>query len=97
MNAYVIGPGSWVRCVLAAPYSQIIPGSIYKVLSVHTMSHPCNGPHDHRCRQVAFLLAGITDPYCSQCFVPVRPGGPAFLTALLNNVRSSTPALKGPK
>lgn len=80
----VIGPGSWVRCVRRAVASEFSVGNIYKVVSIHPMSGPCNGPPDHQCREIAYVLAGVTYPSCSQCFAPVKPGGPAFMAMLLN-------------
>ena len=78
-----IGPGSWVRCIRVGPTSEIHAGSVYKVLSVEMMDGPCNGPPEHHCQQVGFLLAGVTLPHCSKCFAPILPSGSELLNPLL--------------
>lgn len=78
-----IGPGSWVRCVHALPLSEFREGAVYKVISVHTTSKPCNGPPSHGCRQIAFILEGVTLPACSTCFASIQPQGASLLNPLL--------------
>jgi hypothetical protein len=79
-----IGPGSWVRCVRTAPASEFREGSIYKILSIHGMAGRCNGPPDHACREIAFMLAGVPHPCCSTCFTPIRPSGIKLLGMLMH-------------